>query len=589
MSNRTGRIVLASIAAFVASSHPAGAWRLSTPGNGNALLLDASGDVVAGGRLRLGLSGTFAVLRVGGSTGSEVWRYQTPYGEVESLALDAAGNVIAGGTIGSDAAVIKIDGTGAEIWRRLASGNGGGAGQSVVAVATDGGGDVYAGALLVDHGPGIHQPYADVSRLDGVDGSVRWRQPFAVLGEVAEIAVDAAGNPVVAGGGLFGLKLAKLASSDGLPIWQYEGAGGFLEPGRCDAVALHPSGDVIALCTLDGAAHVVRLDGTTGAEHWRHPLATHGTAVAVDSSGDVVALGHTTLTPDSELVVAKVDEGGGAELWRAEIPGGLASEWAYAPGSDTIVLAATELTPPSGSDSAVIELSGVDGTLLWERRWSVGEGADGANSASAVAVDVAGAVFAAGTVGATGPSQQFRVMKLAGSDGGAGLLSGRRLVVTDNAADPSARRIVLASNDSFAELPPPTAPSDPTLHGAALRLDNPTTGEAAQFTLPSTHWRATAVGYRYADPDGENGPCHRVDLRDGRLRLRCRARDAAIPFSLDEPSQGSLVASFRLGSGSALCFGFGGAIIRDKGTAIRGPRGRFSALDSGPAGMPCAP
>jgi hypothetical protein len=53
-----------------------------------------------------------------------------------------------------------------------------------------------------------------------------------------------------------------------------------------------------------------------------------------------------------------------------------------------------------------------------------------------------------------------------------------------------------------------------------------------------------------------------------------------IPFTLDEPRQGSLVVSVQFGAAEPQCTWFGGRVMSDQGTSNPGPTGIFKAKDA---------
>ncbi len=165
------------------------------------------------------------------------------------------------------------------------------------------------------------------------------------------------------------------------------------------------------------------------------------------------------------------------------------------------------------------------------------------------------------------------------------LLAGKTLLVRDDAANPARRKIVFVSRDPMVLPPDRGAAGDPTSVGGALELLNPATGEAASFSLAAENWRglgapAGSGGYRYSDPWLSRGPCKRVELREGKLKARCRG--SQISFTLDEESQGSLGVRPTAG-GSEYCMLFGGTIVKDT-------RGLFEAREAPqPASCPGVP
>ena len=145
------------------------------------------------------------------------------------------------------------------------------------------------------------------------------------------------------------------------------------------------------------------------------------------------------------------------------------------------------------------------------------------------------------------------------------LLSGRSLLVRDNAGDPSRRRLALSSRDPGLTCAAPGTPGDPRTDGALLRLINSATGESDLIRLPASRWTGLgtppgAAGYRYRDAGREDGPCSTVYLKPHDLRATCDG--SRIDFTLDEPAQGSLGVRLTTGP-AAYCMLFGGAITQD--------------------------
>jgi hypothetical protein len=162
-------------------------------------------------------------------------------------------------------------------------------------------------------------------------------------------------------------------------------------------------------------------------------------------------------------------------------------------------------------------------------------------------------------------------------------LAGQRLSVRDP-GDPSRRRIALRTADALLDSPLPGSADDPSLAGATLELSNPDTLESAVFALPAgASWQgrgqpAGIAGWTYRDPAGTSGPCTLLEVRNGSV-LRALCSGAAIPFSLDEASQGQLFVTLRLGAGDLHCLHFGGKLTRDV-------PGTFTARAAPPNGCP---
>jgi outer membrane protein assembly factor BamB len=312
--------------------------------------VDAAGDVVAGGTISdTGVIGGFTVLKLRGRSGKEQWRQviQGPVrGEsaVNALIVDATGDVIAAGlttlsTIGPGITaftVVKLDkSSGAEDWRYVITDSPTGRAN---AVAVDAVGDVIAGGAIPKAGP---RPGFAVVKLDRASGGERWRYSAAsstapgFADGVSKVAVDAAGNVVAVGavtnpGTQADFTVIKLNSATGVELWNQTLNGTANGFDRANAVAVDAAGDVFASGFLANTATgsdftVVKFDGRTGAERWRQVLPAPGgccvggaQTVDVDDAGDVVVAGWT-LNPDASpnyFTIVKFDGFSGVERWR---------------------------------------------------------------------------------------------------------------------------------------------------------------------------------------------------------------------------------------------------------------------------------
>jgi hypothetical protein len=125
--------------------------------------------------------------------------------------------------------------------------------------------------------------------------------------------------------------------------------------------------------------------------------------------------------------------------------------------------------------------------------------------------------------------------------------NGRRLSFrTSTKREPAVNNVVLPARNS---------PGDPTMNGAVLRVYN-SAGLAPddfQVSLPAAGWAhigpsATPKGYRFSSL---SGPVQRVTVKNGRIVVR--GGKAALGYTLDEASQGSVAMRLQLGSGSLWC------------------------------------
>jgi hypothetical protein len=160
-------------------------WRAELGGSGGtqdeaySVATDRGGDVIAAGYFRnSGTSGDFAVVKLSGSTGTELWRTEasgsaSKADEARSVAVDSSGNAIAAGYLNNsgtswDFTVMKLSAsTGTEIWRAEVDGSSAEADQAS-AVTVDG----SSNAIAVGHLASADSGWDFVAvKLSGGDGS----------------------------------------------------------------------------------------------------------------------------------------------------------------------------------------------------------------------------------------------------------------------------------------------------------------------------------------------------------------------------------------------------------------------------------
>lgn len=169
------------------------------------------------------------------------------------------------------------------------------------------------------------------------------------------------------------------------------------------------------------------------------------------------------------------------------------------------------------------------------------------------------------------------------------LITGKRLLVRDRTDNAGRRRITFLSRDPGIAAPARASAGDPRNGGAVLQIARGV-AEIDRRDLPASGWRGLgkpsgAGGYRYRDPTQARGPCTRALLKNARLLAVCKGDQ--IGFTLDEPSQGALAATFAPGvSGVRFCTVFDDVVVRDTPASV-GVTGYFRARDAGvPASCP---
>jgi hypothetical protein len=571
--------------AKLAGDNGAELWRQEVVGTGavagkpRAVESASNGDaIVAGSVTNIGTGRDFVVARLASSNGSELWR-ATLNGssgagdEAESLAVDASGDVIAAGRLDNlssfwDLTVVKLAGaTGNEIWRYTKDGT---ASQSEEAleVEVDPAGDVVAGGYIRNNTTGADMV---IVKLSGANGAELWRTEIAGANagndQALDLALDDLGD-VVVGGFIFkgattrDLIVLKLSGIDGSILWRHEVDGGAGKEDQAAAVVVNGGGVAFAAGRLIGNATdadlaVVAL-ASNGSVLWTHLLNGRGNDfdeakdIAVGLDGDPVVAGFVTgSTTQRDFVALRLRKADGAEVWRREVNGiadldDEARAIDTGPGGRVFVGGTVWREEPVGPirekdpsrEYTVFRLEGDTGAdlrLLSGRRF--------------VLLD---------------KQITLRNQRLA-------LVSrDKQGVVPPVAGSPSDPRSVSAGGSGA---------------GGRVSIRNPTTGEFDIYPLPADKWKtigpaSSPSGFKYHDPGLEAGPCRNVVIRKSRA-LRALCSGAQIQFTLDESSQGALAGMISLGQTPvSYCTEFGGTVVKDQPLAGFFKRGVFKARNA---------
>jgi uncharacterized delta-60 repeat protein len=483
-------------------------WRYTLNGTANVddqangLAVDGSGNVFAAGTLtNTGTSTDFAVVKIAGATGAEMWR-RVIDGKANltdfanGLALDAAGNLFTVGQIldGTDpnnnqnhitALIVKIDGSnGNELWRDTNSllFNPIGTAVHANAVAVDASGNpTIAGQLhFIDSGEAFQQWY--IKKYDGTSGAALTSGGgpggSQVTAEALSVAVDATGNIYAAGYLDFSpcscssrdFTVLKLAAADLRELWRRSITAG----GNADAafgVAVDGAGNAVAVGTVESRIDAAdenfftaaKLDAASGGDVWVQFVGgssgngvNAGLAIALDSAGDVLATGYLQNSGGRlDFSVAKLEHDTGNELWRNSIKGDADDDdkavAIAVDGGGNAIAAGYIVNRSTGADFAVVKFDGASGAEIWRKIIDGGAEPDVPDQATAVAVDGHGNVFAVGFLSFPSRPGSFLVLKLDGASGAelwrATGLAGQALsLAIDGAGDAVVAGRVLNSN-----------------------------------------------------------------------------------------------------------------------------------------------
>jgi hypothetical protein len=242
---------------------------------------------------------------------------------------------------------------------------------------------------------------------------------------VRGLAFDGSGAIFAAGSQQGSFAVAKFATATGELLWRER-------LGKCcgaHGIVADSAGDVIAIGRLvvgnpnDAGvtvATVVKFKNATGDIVWRHDIpAFGGSALALDSGGNVVGVGTTPEELVIKLVAFKLSGSTGTEIWRQEFTG--TAGWARGNAiavdpADAVVVAGALGNTTTDEDAVVLKLDATTGAETW--RYEIGGTSTNARDTSlGVAVDAAGDVITSGEIDNTGTGYDWFVAKLSGATG----------------------------------------------------------------------------------------------------------------------------------------------------------------------------
>jgi hypothetical protein len=321
-------------------SYGTGGLPVGSTANAFAVAVDSAGAAFVGGQAYTNTADVYdgIVVKLSGVDGSEIWRHDfagADYQTFTRLALTSDGDVIVldieGAFFTTSPVVHRLDGaTGTEEWMMPITGTMGAGGAFGLAV------DAADNVLVGGDVPTLTGSKAFVAKLSGT-GSELWRALLAESGAIGSIAVDGVGDVVGAGymdspmvGNQFGLVVAKFDGDTGASLWQYY-VPSVVTGGYANAVAVDAAGDVLIAGNLENDFLAGKLDGTTGAELWQRRLSGKdypvGYTMAVSSAGSAIVGG----VLDYRFTLASFASATGDTQWLEQLPGDR-DDWGYALG-----------------------------------------------------------------------------------------------------------------------------------------------------------------------------------------------------------------------------------------------------------------
>lgn len=319
------------IASLILHAGSALAWSFVQAGSAGtsdgagAVMIDSHGDVISSGFLH-NPAPEYVLVKHSGANGSELWR--VPLSGARVIETGNGEIVVAGRSDPSGSHVVKLSADGSQVWRVDLPG------VYLDAAERSGTGDLVAVGSVATT-PQDSDVFA-IALDDG--GGERWRRTISGIsaGEAAgSVRFDGNGDVIFAGSfghnaalGFNDFAVFKLAGPDGSELWRAIVPSNAGHGGNAYSVAVDSVGDVVAVGSavlVDWCdAVVVKLNGTNGSEAWRTVIDEPGTgscdylsAVALNDEGDVFSTGAPKTI---EFSVFKFSGTSGVQAWRHDIP-----------------------------------------------------------------------------------------------------------------------------------------------------------------------------------------------------------------------------------------------------------------------------
>lgn len=401
--------------------------------------MDGAGNVVVVGSTGSGSAADFLTTKLSAGAGAVAWQKTfagTAGGpdRAMAVALDASGNAVVAGLTANasgndDIKVVKYAASnGAVLWEKTFDS---GAYDGAYAVAVDPSGDAIVGAESTNAAGNVD---VRLLKLAGSTGALLWDRLLDNGRDdyVSDLALDSAGNPVVAG-------VSVNASGDNdFAIFKCDGASGAVlwrrafDSGAADqaySVAVDRAGNAFVTGFSTGATidyRTLKLAAADGSIAWQRTYDgggnDFGQSVAVDSLGNAVVTGYSVNAAGNfDIVTLKYAALDGATLWQKSLDGG-GEDYGYAVAVD-----ASDDAIVSGSSSAsghpdwkIVAYAPADGSTLFQRSYAGSGGGD--DEAFGLAISAAG-IAVAGSAVETGASAGIHVELLPAPSSAASITS----------------------------------------------------------------------------------------------------------------------------------------------------------------------
>jgi len=305
-----------------------------------AVAVDGSGNVVVTGfSVGTNFNSDYYTAKYAVANGALLWekRYNGPANsedQATAVALDGSGNVVVTGYSynGTNEVFYTAKYAAAEgalLWEKTSPGR-------ASAIAVDGGGNVVVTGFVY---AGRATDYYTV-KYAAANGALLWEKRYNFPdGEgrsedyATAVAVDGSGNAVVTGSSVGDAYTAKYGAANGALLWEKRYNGPANSEDQAQAVAVDGSGDVVVTgysfsANFNSDFYTAKYAAANGALLWEKrydgPANSDdfATAVALDSSGNVVVTGYPANGTNNVFYTAKYAAANGALLWEKHYNGG---------------------------------------------------------------------------------------------------------------------------------------------------------------------------------------------------------------------------------------------------------------------------
>lgn len=399
----------------------------------DAVAVDSAGNVFVTGYVTKAAGNSDIVTLKYNAAGAQLWTklYDGPPARNDrgsAVVVDASGNVYItgastekyGNVYNSDIYTAKYaGGNGSLIWERRKNGPNNDNDEGMALTLAANGDVLVAGRAYATNGG--DNMYA--TRYNSTGTNQFWEcyyvAPNSSNNVASAVAVDQNGDVFTAGRAIgsttgFDFFTAKISGSNGAVIWAQLHNGSRDGNDGANALVVDQAGNVIvtgyAVENFTEDFYTVKYAAATGDVVWERRYNGTGNgqdgarSLALDAAGNVFVTGYSRGTANDDFYTAKYSASNGAILWERRYNGpdnGYDTAFKIAvDGNGDAIVAGDSASTANGSDAYTAKYSGIDGSIIWEKRYNVSgtssEGVRGLSLTPTGGAVIAGFVYVGG-------------------------------------------------------------------------------------------------------------------------------------------------------------------------------------------------